>query len=371
MVVTRAYRKDLAGEFFATVRQDRLLYALVAIYAVLGGAYVSSRTGFSLDAYQVYGSLWLKNYLLIFPIALFGAGAVRIVLRLDQRRTLAFRHMFSARRMAHFFAGTLLIFALWPFQATFTSIKNALSINGFLYDRVQADIDKLIHFNTDPWQLLFWLTDSRAFLYIVEVNYMVVWFVLCFGILYWVAVSPNTGGFRVRYIVSFMLVWIVVGNLLASAYISAGPVYYGHVTGDFARFGEQLALLARNEGHFNAAVNYQNYLWLLHENDVTGLGSGISAFPSVHVALTMLNALFVYEFSRRLGWAFFAYTAFIVFSSVYLAWHYAIDGYASIAVTLVIYYAVRYLPAVRPVFPTRKPSDAHAGAVRRETTAGR
>ena len=265
MVVTRAYRKDLAGEFFATVRQDRLLYALVAIYAVLGGAYVSNRTGFSLDAYQVYGSLWLKNYLLIFPVALFGAGAVRIILRLDQRRTLAFRHMFSARRMAHFFAGTLLIFALWPFQATFTSIKNTLSINGFLYDRVQADIDKLMHFNTDPWQLLFWLGGQpgvplhrRG-----QLHGRLVRTLLRHPILGG-RITEYPGGFRVRYIVSFMLVWIVVGNLLAGAYISAGPVYYGHVTGDFARFGEQLALIARNEGHFNAAVNYQNYLWLLH-----------------------------------------------------------------------------------------------------------
>ena len=103
----------------------------------------------------------------------------------------------------------------------------------------------------------------------------------------------------------------------------------------------------------------KNYLWLLRENNVTGLGSGISAFPSVHVALTMMNALFVYEFNRKLGWAFFAYTAFIVFSSVYLAWHYAIDGYVAIPVTLVLYYVVRNLPIARPVPQDREPVVAH------------
>ncbi|MDA4845326.1 phosphatase PAP2 family protein [Hoeflea poritis] len=359
MVPNRAYMSALVHETVAVTKSNRILFILIALYALTGSVYVWATVGFSLDPYRVYGWLWLKNYLLIFPVALFGAGAIRIILRLDERRKLAFRHMFSSRRMAHFLAGTVLMLALMPFQATFTAIKNALSVNGFLYDEVQANIDKLIHFDTDPWQLLFRLTDSQAFLCLVEVNYMVVWFVLCFGILYWVAVSPNTSGFRVRYIITFMLVWFVVGNLLAGAFISAGPVYYGHVTGDFARFGDQLELLARNEGHFNAAVKYQNYLWLLRENNVTGLGSGISAFPSVHVALTMMNALFVYEFNRKLGWAFFAYTAFIVFSSVYLAWHYAIDGYVAIPVTLALYYAVRNLPIARPVPQDRETAIAH------------
>jgi hypothetical protein len=39
--------------------------------------------------------------------------------------------------------------------------------------------------------------------------------------------------------------------------------------------------------------------------------------------------------------AAFAYVALVVASSVYLAWHYAIDGYAAVAMTLVIYATVR------------------------------
>ena len=59
--------------------------------------------------------------------------------------------------------------------------------------------------------------------------------------------------------------------------------------------------------------------------------------------LIALNALFVFEWRRRWGAVAFAYVAFIIASSVYLAWHYAIDGYAAVAVSLVIYLATRRL----------------------------
>jgi hypothetical protein len=61
----------------------------------------------------------------------------------------------------------------------------------------------------------------------------------------------------------------------------------------------------------------------------------------MHVALVTLNAIFIFERSRGWGFAAFAYVALVVASSVYLAWHYAIDGYAAVAMTLVIYATVR------------------------------
>ncbi|TIX39662.1 MAG: hypothetical protein E5V40_15870 [Mesorhizobium sp.] len=118
-----------------------------------------------------------------------------------------------------------------------------------------------------------------------------------------------------------------------------------------ARFGEQLAFLAHGAASRNSAVSYQQYLWTLHEARQTGFGSGISAFPSVHVGLAMLNALFLREFNRYLGALAFVYVAFVAASSVYLAWHYAIDGYVSAIVTLIVYVVARKLIAAdsRPV----------------------
>jgi membrane-associated phospholipid phosphatase len=92
-------------------------------------------------------------------------------------------------------------------------------------------------------------------------------------------------------------------------------------------------------------VSYQDYLWMLHSLGQTGFGSGISAFPSVHVGLAVFNALFAWEYSRRLGILAFAYAGLIEVTSVYLGWHYAIDGYAAAIVTVLIYAATRQMIA--------------------------
>lgn len=88
---------------------------------------------------------------------------------------------------------------------------------------------------------------------------------------------------------------------------------------------------------------FQEYLWTLYQSGTIGLGSGISAFPSMHVALATVVALYAWEWSRKLGFVAWVYVAFILCSSVYLGWHYAIDGYASIVVVSGLYWALRVL----------------------------
>ena len=149
-----------------------------------------------------------------------------------------------------------------------------------------------------------------------------------------VAILAPAGEMRTRYLICFILVWVVVGNVVAGLFMSAGPAFYGFVTGDTARYAEQLAWLGEFGG---GSAYYQAYLWDLQEAGVTGFGSGISAFPSVHVALAALNAMFAWSLDRRLGLAAWGYAAFVQFSSVYLAWHYAIDGYAGIVLAALIY----------------------------------
>ena len=109
-----------------------------------------------------------------------------------------------------------------------------------------------------------------------------------------------------------------------------------------------LEFLAHGASSPGSSAYCQAYLWTLNTIGQTGLGSGISAFPSVHVALATLNALFAREYSRRLGIVAFAYAALIEVSSVYLGWHYAIDGYAAAIATVLIYVATRRMvPAGR------------------------
>ena len=334
------------------LRDDLPIYAVVALYVALGYGYMASKGYPVFATLSVYFQAWSLNFGLAGPLFVTIIGISHIVHRLDRRRRLAFRAMFAPQRVGRFVAGTILLLtALLLFTTTFSAIKTSFpSEHGFLFDVAQADIDQAIHFGVDPWRWLYAVAQHPLILGIVEANYNVLWFVICYFTLYWVVTSPRAKGMRLRYVLTWMACWIIIGNLMAGTWLSAGPAYYGLVTGDHDRFGGQLAFLATNAGQANSAHVFQQYLWTLHSSGHVGIGSGISAFPSIHVAVATINALFIGEISRRFGIAMWLYVAFIIASSVYLGWHYAIDGYVSVACVIAIYWALRVgLPRVAAI----------------------
>jgi hypothetical protein len=176
---------------------------------------------------------------------------------------------------------------------------------------------------------------------VVEVNYDMMWFIVCFGALYWVATSRRANALRTRYCYCFFLTWIIVGNIVAGTFLSAGPAFYGFVTGDTRRFATLTQFLRSTAGDLYSAADSQSYLWMLHQRGLAGFGSGISAFPSMHVALVAMNVCFAFEASRRLGLVALGYLVIIMLSSTYLGWHYGIDGYAAVLLSVLLYWALR------------------------------
>jgi hypothetical protein len=337
-----------AAEAMGRARQilaaDRAVYAIIALHAAIASVALLATGAGSSFAYHAYIPAWPLLFFGLFPFVYGMLGLLAVVHRFDSRRSLAFRKLLSCERLAHFGAGLVLLGAIMIFHGTYTSIKNALPTwhGGFPYDRVQAEIDHLLHLGRDPWLYLQAATGGSGVVRrIVEWNYNQGWFILCFTAMFWVAVAKEARAVRNRYFLCYVLIWIVIGNVLAGLFLSAGPAFYGEVTGDATRFAGLLAFLQPGAGGMHSAVTVQDYLWTLHRTGQTALGSGISAFPSMHVALVTLNAIFIFERSRGWGFAAFAYVALVVASSVYLAWHYAIDGYAAVAMTLVIYATVR------------------------------
>jgi hypothetical protein len=368
----KAFAAALTVRSLTFVRADSRLYVGILFYTFAGLGFLYAVGAEDRVSYGIYVDRWLMLFGFLLPAVFLIAEAAYLIHRFDRRRLLAARRMFSVERLSCLLAGMALTIFMVVFQGTFTSVKNALAVwqHGFPYDRVQADIDQWLHFGIDPWRWLYAIGEHDWVRIAVEWNYNVLWFAFCFGALFFVATSPRARGLRTRYIVAFILTWIVVGNLLAGAFMSAGPAFYAQVTGDAARFGEQLAFLARGAGWENSAASYQDYLWTLHSRGLTGFGSGISAFPSVHVGLVTLNALFLWDFSRRLGVLAFAYVGFVLLSSVYLAWHYAIDGYVAMAAVLVIHFALKRFLARRPTIDAmRTPEGSRPAAPTAPVTA--
>jgi membrane-associated phospholipid phosphatase len=75
------------------------------------------------------------------------------------------------------------------------------------------------------------------------------------------------------------------------------------------------------------------FLWANYQAKGALIGGGISAFPSMHVAIAAWLAIVLNDRGwPKLGMAYF----FGVFAcSVILGWHYAIDGIAGAAIAIV------------------------------------
>lgn len=324
------------------IRRDRVVYALIALHCLACVAILSTRGFGKAFAFEGYLFVWSVAFLLFFPALLLLGLTLAIVHRVERRRRLAFRMVLSPRRVGRAAAGAVLLLALMAFEGSFTSLKNAAPLfrGGFPYDRPQADLDRWLHFGRDPWTLLHGWDGGGYLLAFVQWNYVQGWFFLCFGMLFLICVLPEFDRIRSRYMLCYIAAWTIVGNVLATAFLSAGPAFYGEVTGDAARFSGLGEALAASASAFSAA-SIQASLWHLHAMGESGFGSGISAFPSMHVTLVTLNALFLYEWKPRLGMLGFAYAGLIFLSSVYLGWHYAIDGYAGLAAAILIHALAR------------------------------
>lgn len=359
-------------DILARIRQDVWFYGAVLVYTFAGLTFLAVAGDMNGTSYFNYLMPGIKGLLIFLPVVALSYDAISVIVRFDQRRSLAFKRTFSRKRMVSLVAGLLMMVGIIVFYGTFTSVKTTLPLmgDGFFYDRIQADLDAMLHFGNAPWRYLHAIGWLKAIPAIINFNYGPVWFFLCFGGLFFVATSPRTDGIRARYLLMFMFVWIVIGNLLAGIFLSAGPVYYGLVTGDQERFAELLASLTQGPGARSIRA-YQHYLWMLYEAHMPGIGSGISAFPSVHVALATMNALFVLERSRLWGILALVYVGVVQASSVYLGWHYAIDGYASIVLVVSVHFGLRWLMSKSPFFRLANASDRHAPSPAVTTTEPR
>ncbi len=236
------------------------------------------------------------------------------------------------------FPAALVIVAIPIFISAFTSFKSIIPmIHPFSWDPVLADLDRWLHGGTDPWRLLQPLLGTPLVTTIVNAFYNI-WYFLFYGVLFWQAFSLSNKALRMRFLLSFLLVWALLGSLGAVLLSSAGPVYFGRVTGLEDPFRELMDYLAAADTQSPVwALPIQEMLWDSYQQDGTGFGSGISAMPSVHVGLSVLLALLGWKVNRVLGVLLTVYAIIIEIGSVHLGWHYAIDGYFAAVLTWLIW----------------------------------
>lgn len=319
---------------------DAATYVAILAYVAAAFVYLSFAGSFNIDALLPRYVMLFATYSLAVFIPLFLIGTLAgDVFRCFTQADRPPPSLATSRYWARLFAGLVLVALFIPMMAAYSTVKTVLPFGaGFPYEQALAQIDAFLH-GGDPWPITHWLLDPEVFGRWIDRNYHQSWIVYWTAFAFWVCVCRRADAVRTRYIVSMMLTWGLLGNVLAGLSMSAGPVFYAGATGDAQRFAELSAFIDRLDDGNSLVKYYSTFLWQNYEAQAIGPGSGISAVPSLHVAIVTLNAFFVRElFGKWWGALAWLFVAVISFSSVYLGWHYAIDAYISIILVAVMYW---------------------------------
>jgi hypothetical protein len=345
------------ARFASVLRAHLWLVAIVLLY--LAAAYLVARhhgltQGMSVSRYGLVVPQTTAVYLLFF--ALFYLTYVMVVVRPAR----LFHHLVTdiqgnwlvAERLL---GGLVMVFIMQVFFSIFTSMKAMIPvINPFSWDATLAEWDRTLHGGVDPWALMHPLIGYPLVTTIINFLYQC-WLFVLYGVLVWQAFALSDQRLRMQFFLTLVVLWALLGNVAATLLSSAGPVYFGRITGLEDPFQPLMSYLrAASEVSPVWALEVHDRLWNAYVADSDQLGKGISAMPSIHVATSVLFALTAWRVSRVLGAVLWSYAAVVMVGSVHLAWHYALDGYVAAVLTWLLWRGVGWLtvrrgaPAVRP-----------------------
>ena len=222
----------------------------------------------------------------------------------------------------------LLTALTFPFFAMFKEL--VLPMRGFLWDRTFAHIGRAI-FGHSPWTITHHLFGGVLGTRLLDMAYRSL-LPLMFGLPLVSAVLVTNARLRFRILFTWTASWILIGTLGGWYFASAGPCYYNIFIAhdpDYADLLRRLATIghqAAAQGHPIASLEYQSRLLTTYREHDFAPGGGISAMPSMHVAMMTLVAMVAWRFNRWMGLALATLTFAVWLATIHFGWHYFVDG---------------------------------------------
>jgi hypothetical protein len=224
--------------------------------------------------------------------------------------------------------GVLAMAIMFVMLLAFAELKGQIpNLQPFVWDQYFADLDRSLHFGTLPHKFLLALFGGPLALSFFTGLYNI-WLFVVYLSLVVVCFLRADNPLRLQYLIAFLLTWAVGGNLLATLFSSAGPVYYARLGLGDTYDALMLHLQAHAATGALTVIETQDLLWDWYTREPRI--NMISAFPSMHVASITLLTILAFRLHPKAGAAAALFTLGILIGSVLLAWHYAVDGYASL-----------------------------------------
>lgn len=312
-----------------------IIVAVEYLFALLIGARVGFHYRIPFAAYAIVGTTIAAAGVVIFILAKL------IVFAASKEPRPARRLIAELPKCLPFLVGTLLV-SLEIGDLTWTKVMLPIA-SSFWADPFLADFDHAI-FHAEPWKIAQALFGWAAPL--IDRAY-ITWAPIKFATIIVVLALPESAA-KARALIGYfaMMAMATMGQYLLP---SGGPVFYAQLG-----FGDRFAGLTIEPW----VKSTTQYLWSDYLRSGGDIGGGISAMPSVHVAVALWVALVVRSYVPRLAPAGFFYFALIVAGSVLLGWHYAADGIAAVAITLVAWRVAAVPTRMRAIESRSLPLDA-------------
>ena len=320
---------DLSTIFLAGFKSHLLPHLLALFILVSGYAAVELGGGSNVSpSFQVFVAKYFAATAFYVLVLLFLVKFLRMIIVERPEKPIShllqwgLSNLTDRQRIANGVHGLLFTFMV---MGGFTMWKNQISVMGhFAWDQDLVSLERLLHGGMLPQDILAAVLGFPLTAKILDMAYLL-WFPMLLGSIFIMSFQPQQSLLRMRFMIAFALTWVLGGLITANIFASAGPVYYGRLNPAPDFFAAHMDLL-RNisaSAHLEALA-LQDSLWTIYA--ATPSFSSISAFPSMHVAIAML----IFLACRHLGWLLAdlgaTYLLLTFIGSIFLGWHYAIDG---------------------------------------------
>ncbi len=346
-IVALTDKKKFLSLDMEVLYQNSVLIILFVIYAGMGSIFLWSKDLFQYANFTLYKTIpFLTFCFLLFAKLL--TYLVKNSIR-EGYRFLKTDRVFNDLK-ANWLNANVIITVTVPFllilvlMSFLGSIRSLIPFyNTYYLDQPLVSLDRFIHFGFDPWEITHALFSSVAATMVIDFMYQLWFFALLIYSL-WMILNYKLGVTRAKFLVCYVLTWTILGSVLAVIFTAVGPCFYEPVLGSSGVYEPLMSRLHEiseiNKGQGGPglhAMKNQAKLFGYFTDNTIGIGSGITAMPSLHVSFAMLLFLSARELNKKAGYLSLIYLFFIQVGSVHLGWHYAVDGYISMILTWILW----------------------------------